>query len=111
MKSNNKITIDLDMEKLLGLTEPKPNTLEYDINYVMENGIDKYLLEQQKHEELKALFMSLFRECFDEIIHVFQADPKQQIAVSCAGCRYANRTKICYGKPITNRTKTNGYSK
>lgn len=108
---NNKISIDLDIEDLLGLTEPKKNTLEYDLNYIFENGIESYNKMQQEHENKKKEFMELFRECFNEIIKEFRDDPKQQIAVNCAGCRYSNRVELNYGKAITKRNKTNGLSK
>lgn len=52
--------------------------------------------------------MQLFRECFNEIIHKFQINPKQQIAVNCAGCRYSNRVELGYGKVRTIRTNNNG---
>ena len=52
--------------------------------------------------------MQLFRECFNEIIHKFQINPKQQIAVNCAGCRYSNRVELGYGKATTKRTSDNG---
>lgn len=106
---DKKISIDLDIEDLLGLKEPNKNTLEYDLNFIFENGIDEYLKQQQEHENKKKEFMELFRECFNEIINEFQNDPKQQIAVNCAGCRYSNRVELGYGKTTTRRTKSNGY--
>ena len=109
--ANNKVSIDLDIEDLLGLSEPKKNTLEYDLNFMLDNGIDEYLRKQQEHENKKKEFMELFRECFQDIILEFQNDPKQQITVNCAGCRYSNRVELGYGKSITKRSKTNGYCK
>lgn len=106
--ANNKVSIDLDIEDLLGLSEPKKNTLEYDLNFILENGIEKYNQMQEEHENKKKEFMQLFRECFQEIIHEFQVDPRQQIAVNCAGCRYSNRVELGYGKATTTRTKNNG---
>ena len=106
--TNKKVSIDLDIEELLGLSEPKKNTLKYDLNFIIENGIEKYNQMQQEHENKKKEFMQLFRECFNEIIHEFQKDPKQQIAVNCAGCRYSNRVELGYGKATTKRTSDNG---
>ena len=40
---NKKIDIELDIEDLLGLKEPKKSTLEYDLNFILENGIDEYI--------------------------------------------------------------------
>jgi|LSQX01.2.fsa_nt_gb hypothetical protein len=106
--ANKKVSIDLDIEELLGLSEPKKTTLEYDLNFILENGIEKFNQMQEEHENKKKEFMQLFRECFQEIVHEFQVDPIQQIAVNCSGCRYANRTELGYGKAITKRTKNNG---
>ena len=36
---NNKVSIDLDIEDLLGLKEPSKNSLEYDLNFIIENGM------------------------------------------------------------------------
>lgn len=38
--ANNKINIDLDLEELLGLKEPNKNTLEYDLNFIIGNGVE-----------------------------------------------------------------------
>ena len=46
---NNKVSIDLDLEDLLGLKDNK-NTLECDLNFIIDNGIDEYL--KQKEQEL-----------------------------------------------------------
>ncbi len=64
---NNKVNIELDIEDLLGLTEPKKNTLEYDLNFILDNGWEEYLKQQQEQEEKKQEFISLFKECFDEL--------------------------------------------
>lgn len=79
--ANKKVSIDLDIEELLGLSEPKKNTLEYDLNFILENGIEKYNQMQEEHEIKKKEFMDLFRECFSEIIHEFQVDTK---ATNCS---------------------------
>ena len=44
---NNKIDIELDMEDLLGLLPYKKDTLEYDLNFIIENGGEKYLKSLQ----------------------------------------------------------------
>ena len=48
---NNKVNIELDIEDLLGLTEPKKNTLENDLNFILDNGWEEYLKQQQEQEE------------------------------------------------------------
>ena len=105
---DKKINIDLDIEDLLGLTEPNKNSLEYDLNFIIDNGIENYNKMLEEHENKRKEFMQLFRECFDEIIWEFQKDHKQQIAVNCVGCRYSNRVELGYGKATTKRTKNNG---
>ncbi len=65
---DKKISIDLDIEDLLGLTEPNKNSLEYDLNFIIDNGIENYNKMLEEHENKRKEFMQLFRECFDEII-------------------------------------------
>lgn len=59
--ANKKVSIDLDIEDLLGLTEPNKNSLEYDLNFIIENGIDEYIKQQQEHENKKREFIELFK--------------------------------------------------
>mgnify|MGYP006874869813 CR=1 FL=1 len=49
--ANKKVSIDLDIEDLLGLTEPKKNTLEYDLNFIIENGIEDYIKQQENERQ------------------------------------------------------------
>lgn len=65
---DKKISIDLDIEDLLGLTEPNKNSLEYDLNFILDNGIENYNKMLEEHENKRKEFIKLFRECFDEII-------------------------------------------
>lgn len=65
---DKKISINLDIEDLLGLTEPNKNSLEYDLNFILDNGIENYNKMLEEHENKRKEFMQLFRECFDEII-------------------------------------------
>ena len=86
MKSNNKVSIDLDLEDLLGLKDNK-NTLEYDLTFIVENGMEEYLRQYQEHEKKKQEFISLFKECYDDIVKVIDNDKQQRIAVNCYGCK------------------------
>lgn len=86
MKSNNKVSIDLDLEDLLGLKDNK-NTLEYDLTFIVENGMEEYLRQYQEQEKKKQEFIALFKECYDDIVKIIDKDPKQQIAVNCYGCK------------------------
>ena len=96
---NNKINIELDIEDLLGLTEPKKDTLEYDLNFILDNGIEKYIENQQKHEEEKRKFIELFKECYDELCVFMEKDPQQRIAVNCYTCIRGMDLSKQYGKP------------
>ena len=96
---NKKINIELDIEDLLGLTEPKKGTLEYDLNFILDNGIEKYIEKEQKHEEEKREFIELFKECYDELCIFMERDPKQRIAVNCYTCIRGMDLKKQYGKP------------
>lgn len=97
--ANNKVSIDLDIEDLLGLSEPKKNTLEYDLNFILDNGMDEYLKRQQEHENKKKEFMELFRECFNEICFYMEADPKRRVSVNCFTCVRGMDLRDRYGKP------------
>ncbi len=85
--ANNKVSIDLDIEELLGLTEPKEHTLEYDIKYIAENGLSGYRQLLDKEQQRKEEFLSLFKMYYDDIVNIIDKDPKQRIAVNCYGCR------------------------
>ena len=43
LMKNKKINIELDIEDLLGLKEPSKDSLEYDLNFIINNGMDEYL--------------------------------------------------------------------
>lgn len=97
--TNNKVSIDLDIEDLLGLSEPKKNTLEYDLNFILENGIEKYNQMQEEHGSKKKEFMELFKECFDEICFYMEKDPKRRVSVNCFTCVKGMDLRDQYGKP------------
>lgn len=96
---NNKVSIDIDMEELLGLTEPRKHSLEYDLNFIMENGIEKYNKQVQEHEKKKREFIELFEECFDELCDIMQDDPLQRVAISCFTCQKGMELRDKYGSP------------
>lgn len=54
---NNKVSIDLDIEDLLGLKESKKCTLEYDLNFIINNGMEEYLKQQAEYEKKKKEFI------------------------------------------------------
>ena len=97
--NNNKIQVEIDITDISGLNEPKKNTLEYDLNYVMENGVDKYVNELNKHEEEKRWFLSLFRECYDDIVKIVEFDTQKRIPVNCYTCLKGMDLSKQYGKP------------
>ena len=96
---DKKISIDLDIEDLLGLTEPKKNSLEYDLNFILENGIDDYIKKQEEHENKKKEFIELFKECFDEICFYMEKGPKRRVSVNCFTCIKGMNLRDQYGKP------------
>ena len=97
--ANKKVSIDLDIDDLLGLTEPKKNTLEYDLNFIIENGIDEYIKQQQEHENKKREFIELFKECFDELCVFMEKDDKRRVPISCFTCIKGMDLRDQYGKP------------
>ena len=95
---NNKVSIDLDIEDLLGLTEPNKNSLEYDLNFIIENGIDEYIKQQQERENKKREFIELFKECFDELCVFMEKDDKRRVPISCFTCIKGMDLRDQYGK-------------
>ena len=96
---NNKVSIDLDVEDLLGLTEPKKGTLEYDLNFIINNGMVEYIKQQEEHENKKKEFMEMFKECYDDLCEFMEKDPKQRVAISCFTCIKGMDLSKQYGKP------------
>ncbi len=93
---NNKVSIDLDLEDLLGLKE-NTNTLEYDLNFIIDNGIDKYLEKQQEEKTKDKEFMELFKRNYNDIVKFIEMDGR--IAVNCYTCIKGMDLSKKYGKP------------
>lgn len=100
---NKKINIELDLEDLLGLKEPSKNSLEYDLNFIIENGMEEYIKQQEEHEQKKKEFIEMFKECFDELCLFMEKDPKQRVAISCFTCIKGMDLSKQYGKPKKKR--------
>ena len=98
---DKKISIDLDIEDLLGLTEPNKNSLEYDLNFIIDNGIENYNKMLEEHENKRKEFMQLFRECFEEICLYMEKDPKRRVSVNCFTCVKGMDLRDQYGKSKT----------
>ena len=96
---NNKISIDLDIEDLLGLKEPNKNSLEYDLNFIIDNGIESYLKQQEDEKRKDREFVELFKRNYDEIVKFISLDPKQRIAVECFTCIKRMDLSKKYGRP------------
>ncbi len=93
---------DKEILDLLGLTDRTIKVgvdLEQDLQYVIENGIDKYLKETQEKEDKKKEFIELFRECYDEIVEIMEFDPRKRVAVNCLTCVRGMDLSKQYGKP------------
>ena len=75
-----------EINKLLewfGLSDKEIHiTLEDDIKGVM----DKYYYEHQEHEKKKREFISLFKECYSDIVKVIELDPHKRVSVNCFTC-------------------------
>lgn len=97
--ANKKVSIDLDIEDLLGLTEPKKNTLEYDLNFIIENGIEDYIKQQENEKQRDREFVEMFKRNYDEIVKFISLDPMQRIAVDCFTCIKGMDLSKKYGKP------------
>lgn len=100
---NKKINIELDLEDLLSLKEPNKNSLEYDLNFIIENGISDYIKQQEDEKIRDREFIELFKRNYDEIVKFISLDPKQQIAVNCFTCIKGMNLSKQYGKPKKKR--------
>ena len=94
---NNKVSIDLDIEDLLGLKEPSKNSLEYDLNFIIENGMEEYLKLQEEEKRKDIEFVELFKRNYNEIIKFIEIDGR--IAVNCFTCIKGMDLSKQYGKP------------
>lgn len=94
---NNKVNIELDIEDLLGLTEPKKGTLEYDLNFIIDNGIDEYIKQQEEEKRKDKEFVELFKRNYNEIVKFIEIDGR--IAVNCFTCIKGMDLSKKYGKP------------
>ena len=94
---NKKISIDLDIEDLLGLKEPSKDSLEYDLLFIMENGIDEFNKQFEERENKKREFIELFKECYNDIVKYIEIDGR--IAVNCYTCIKGMDLSKQYGKP------------
>ena len=93
---NNKVSIDLDLEDLFGLKE-NTNTLEYDLNFIIDNDLDKYLEKQQEEKTKDKEFMELFKRNYNNIVKFIEMDGR--IAVNCYTCIKGMDLSKKYGKP------------
>lgn len=96
---NKKVNIELDLEDLLGLKEPSKDSLEYDLLFVMENGIDEYVKLRENERNKDREFVELFKRNYDEIVKFISLDPKQRIAIDCFTCLKGVDLSKQYGKP------------
>ena len=96
---NKKVNIELDLEDLLGLKEPSKDSLEYDLLFVIENGIDEYVKLRENERNKDREFVELFKRNYDEIVKFISLDPKQRIAVDCFTCLKGVDLTKQYGKP------------
>lgn len=94
---------DKEIIDLLGLTDRTIQvgvSIEDDLQYLIENGIEKYNEELQKREEMKKLFVSLYKECFDDLCLFMERDSKHRVPISCYTCLKGMDLSKEYGSPI-----------
>lgn len=93
-----KINIELDLEDLLGLKEPSKDSLEYDLNFIIENGIDEYLKQQENEKNKDREFVELFKRNYNDIVKIIEFDPHKRIPVNCYTCIKGMDLSKQYGK-------------
>ena len=96
---NKKINIELDIEDLLGLKEPSKDSLEYDLNFIIENGISDYIKQQEDEKRRDREFVELFKRNYNYIVKIIEFDPHKRIAVNCYTCIKGMDLSKQYGKP------------
>lgn len=74
-------------------------TLEDDIKGVM----DKYYDEHQEREKKKREFISLFKECYSDIVKIMEFDPHKRVPVNCYTCIKGMDLSKQYGKPKVSK--------
>lgn len=94
---NNKINITLDAEDLLGLQPYKKGTLEYDLNFIIDNGMDEYIKQLEDEKRKDRAFVELFKRNYDEIVKIIALDGR--IAVECFTCIRGMDLSKQYGRP------------
>ena len=96
---NKKINIELDIEDLLELKEPSKDSLEYDLNFIIENGISDYIKQQEDEKRRDREFVELFKRNYNDIVKIIEFDPHKRIAVNCYTCIKGMDLSKQYGKP------------
>lgn len=93
---------DKDILDLLGLTDREivvGLNIEDDLQYMIDNGIEKYYQELENYNKRKKEFVAMFKECYDDIVKFISLDPKRRIAVDCYTCFKGVDLSKQYGKP------------
>lgn len=101
--TKNKVSIDVDLEDLLGLKEPSKDSLEYDLLFVMNNGIEEYKRLQEEERQKDREFVERFKRNYDELCEYMEKDPKKRVAISCFTCIKGMDLSKQYGKPKQKR--------
>lgn len=87
---------DKELLKMFGLYDKTITlTVEDDIVDTMNNHYKEHI----EHEKKKAEFLALFKECYDDVVEIVQADTKKRIAVDCFTCVKGMDLSKQYGKP------------
>ncbi len=81
---------DKDIMKMLGLYDRS-------ITLTLEDDILKEMNKPLEHEEKKKEFLSMFKECYNDIIKIIEKDGR--IAVNCFTCFKGMDLSKKYGKP------------
>ena len=95
--ANKKINIELDIDDLLNLKEPNKDSLEYDLNFIIENGIEDYIKQQENKNQKDRELVEMFKRNYNEIVKFIELDGR--IAVECFTCIKGMNLSKKYGKP------------
>ena len=87
---------DKDILNMLGLND---RTIRYTLEEDILNTMGDFVRDNEEHQAKKREFISLFKECFDELCLFMEKDPEHKVPISCYTCIRGMDLSKQYGKP------------
>ena len=87
---------DKDILNMLGIND---RTIRFTLEEDILNTMGDFVRDNEEHQAKKREFVSLFKECFDELCFFMEKDPEHKVAISCYTCIRGMDLSKQYGKP------------